>query len=161
MPTTTHETLPRQGAALIPDAHDIALATASRPFLETLAGTKDDLTITVTAEGGVAGQIRMPASAVRLLCAAMSELASGNGVSLLPLTAELTTQEAAEILNVSRPFVVGLLEKGAMAYRKVGAHRRVSLREVLDYKARTDIDRRAALDELAGLGQEMGVGYET
>jgi excisionase family DNA binding protein len=87
-------------------------------------------------------------------------MACGNAVSLLPLNAELTTQQAADILNVSRPYLVGLLEKGDMAFRKVGVQRRVPLREVIAYKTRTDIDRRAALNELARLGQEAGVGYE-
>ena len=87
-------------------------------------------------------------------------MACGNGVSLLPLNAELTTQEAANLLNVSRPYLVGLLEKGEMPFRKVGNQRRVRLQEVIDYKGRSDVDRRTALDELAKLGQEIGVGYE-
>ena len=104
--------------------------------------------------------MRIPASALRILVSALSEMASGNGVSLLPLNAELTTQQAADILNVSRPYLVGLLEKGEMPFRLVGNQRRVRLQEVMAYKARSDIDRRAALDELAQLGQEIGIGYE-
>jgi len=78
----------------------------------------------------------------------------------LPLNTELTTQQAADILNVSRPYLVALLEKGDMAYRKVGVQRRIPLREVIACKTRTDIDRRAALNDLAQLGQKLGVGYE-
>ena len=97
---------------------------------------------------------------MRFLFAALSEIACGKGVSLLPLDQEVTTQQAADILNVSRPYLVGLLERGNIPFRKVGNQRRVPLQEVLAYKARTDVDRRAALSELARLGQEMGVGYE-
>jgi excisionase family DNA binding protein len=136
------------------------LAAESRLTLAALAYTSGDFTLTAAGEGGVTTQLRIPSSAMHLLFAALSEMACGNAVSLLPLNAELTTQQAADILNVSRPYLVGLLENGDMAYRKVGAQRRVPLREVMAYKARTDIDRRAALNELARLGQELGVGYE-
>jgi excisionase family DNA binding protein len=162
MPTTTpttDSTLSRIGTALIPNAHDMELAAESSRTLGAMTQTTGDLTLTVTGEGGLTGQIRIPASALRLLFAALSEMACGNGVSLLPLNAELTTQQAADVLNVSRPYLVGLLEKGEMPFRLVGNQRRVRLREVVSYKTRTDIDRRAALNELARLGQEAGVGY--
>jgi excisionase family DNA binding protein len=152
--------LPSIGTAVIPTAHDVELAINSSRTLGTMTQTTGDLLLTVAGEDGMTGQIRIPASALRLLFAALSEMAQGNGVSLLPLHAELTTQQAAGVLNVSRPYVVGLLEKGEMPFRLVGNQRRVRLREVVAYKNRTDIDRRAALHELAQLGQEAGVGYE-
>jgi excisionase family DNA binding protein len=148
------------GTAMIPNAHDMQLAAESRLTLGALAQTSGDFTLTVAGEGGVTTRLRIPSSAMQLLFAALSEMARGNAVSLLPLHAELTTQQAADILNVSRPYLVGLLEKGNMAYRKVGVQRRVPLREVIAYKNRTDIDRRAALNELAQLGQELGAGYD-
>jgi len=157
---TSETVLSHVGTALIPDAHDMELAAESRGTLGALAKTKGDFTFTVASEGGVTTQLRIPSSVLQLLFAALSEMACGNAVSLLPLNAELTTQQAADILNVSRPYLVGLLEKGDMAFRKVGVQRRVSLREVIAYKTRTDIDRGAALGELARLGQEAGIGYE-
>jgi excisionase family DNA binding protein len=146
--------------ATIPSMHDRLLAAESRQTLGAFAQTTSDPTITVTGEGGTTGEMRIPASALRILVSALSEMASGNGVSLLPLNAELTTQQAADLLNVSRPYLVGLLEKGEMPFRFVGNQRRVRLQDVTAYKARSDIDRRAALDELAQLGQEIGIGYE-
>ncbi len=146
--------------ALIPNAHDTQLAAEARPTLDALAQATDDLTLTVTEEGGMTQQIRISARALRFLFSALSEIACGKGISLLPLNEEVTTQQAADLLNVSRPYLVGLLEKGEMPFRKVGNQRRVPLREVLAYKTRTDIDRRAALHELTQLGQEMGIGYE-
>lgn len=151
--------LPHIGTALIPNAHDIELAAESSLALSPLAAATGDLTLTISGEEGTTSKMRIPASAVRLLFAALSQMACGNGVSLLPLDTELRTQEAADLLNVSRPYLVGLLEKGEMPFRLVGNQRRVRLGDLMEYKTRSDIDRRAALDELAQLGQEIGIGY--
>jgi excisionase family DNA binding protein len=157
---TSHKAFPPLGAAMVPTAHDIQLAAESRVTLGALAQTTGDVTFTVAGQGGVTTQVRIPSPAMQLLFAALSEIACGNAVALLPMNAELTTQQAADILNVSRPYLVGLLEKGDMPFRKVGVQRRVLLRDVVTYKTHTDIDRRSALNELARLGQEIGVGYE-
>ena len=76
------------------------------------------------------------------------------------MNAEVTTQEAADILNVSRPYLVGLLEKGIMPFRKVGIQSRVQFRDVMDFKARSDVDRHLALDALARQSQESRLDYE-
>jgi excisionase family DNA binding protein len=91
----------------------------------------------------------------KLLVEILKQLASGNAVSIVPLRKEVTTYEAAEILNVSRPFVIGLLEKGEIPFRKVGAHRRVPLLALLEYKRKTDAIRDEALDFLAAQAQEL------
>jgi excisionase family DNA binding protein len=163
MPTAS--TMPRtdfspRGTAIIPNAHGMRLAEESRQALGHLGQKGGDLTLTVAAEGGVTTQIHLPSSAMELLLAALSEMARGNAVSLLPTSAELTTQQAADILNVSRPYLMSLLEKGDMPFRKVGVQRRILLRDLVTYKSRTDADRRAALHDLAQLGQELGVGYD-
>ncbi len=158
--STSDPASPVSGAAAIPNAHEMRLAAESSRTLGAMTQTTGEMLLTVTAEDGTTGQIHIPASALRFLCAALSEMACGNAVSLLPSNAELTTQEAAAVLNVSRPYLVGLLEKGEMAFRRVGVQRRVRLAEVIAYKTRTDIDRQAAMGELARLGQELGIGYE-
>jgi len=76
-------------------------------------------------------------------------------MSIIPLRMEVTTHEAAEILNVSRPFVIGLLEKGEIPFRKVGTHRRIPLSALLEYKRRTDAIQDEALDFLATQAQEL------
>jgi len=103
--------------------------------------------------------IELPSAAVKLLKAALDAMASGRAVTLLPHDAEITTQEAADCLNVSRPYLIQLLEAGRIPYRKVGTHRRIRLEDVRRYKETIDAARRKALDELAAEAQELGLGY--
>lgn len=108
-----------------------------------------------TAEGEVA----LPASAVRLLMEILSQMAAGNAITLIPVHAELTTQQAADLLNVSRPFLVGEIEAKRIPCRKVGTHRRVLYRDLMDYKHKMDAERLKTLDELAAQAQELKLGY--
>src|SRR5215208_3928250 len=104
-------------------------------------------------------EIELPHSVFEVLVRVVHEMARGNAVRILPVHAELTTQQAAELLNVSRPFLVGLLEEGEIPFRKVGSHRRVRLDDLLVYKDRRDRERKIALNELASESQELGL-YE-
>jgi excisionase family DNA binding protein len=114
-------------------------------------------TIRVVAEGGRSEEtVTIPAVAFRLLVNILTQMAQGNAVILIPVYAELTTQEAADLLNVSRPFLVRLLEEGEIPHRKVGTCRRVLYKDVTAYKLRIDERRRATLDELAAQAQEIG-----
>src|SRR5207247_10520700 len=95
-----------------------------------------------------------PRGAVELLARILAHMAAGQGVSVVPAHAELTTQQAADMLNVSRPFLIGLLEAGEIDYRKVGKHRRVKAASLLDYMRHDDQRRRQAADDLSALTQD-------
>lgn len=101
----------------------------------------------------------LPRSAVALLRDILAELAKGNGVNIVPVHAELTTQEAANLLNVSRPHVIKLLEAGEIPYTLVGTHRRIALPALMEYKARREAQSEAALAELARQAQQEDMGY--
>ena len=115
--------------------------------------------VDVQIDGDSGEAVSLPRAAVELLAHILAEMGEGNAVTLIPVHAELTTQEAADILNVSRPFLVKLLESGEIPFRKVGTHRKVRFRHLMEYKARTDRASDAALEELAAQAQELGMGY--
>ncbi len=98
-------------------------------------------------------------SAIRLLKEIIEEMAQGRAVTLLPVKAELTTQQAADLLNVSRPFLIGLLEEGEQTFRLVGKHRRVLVDDLMSYIRKDDNSRRKAADDLSAVAQELGLGY--
>jgi excisionase family DNA binding protein len=142
-----------------PTEDDSRLARESSRRLAAHAGSEPSLELRIVENGRPGEVFPIPASALRLLLGILSQMAEGNAVTLIPHHAELTTQQAADLLGVSRPFLVRLLETGEIPYRKVGTHRRVLLRVVLEYRRRIDARRHAALDELAAQAQELGMGY--
>ena len=109
---------------------------------------------------GTEGQIvTIPTVALSLLIEILRQMADGNTVSIIPVKKELTTQEAADILQVSRPYLVELLESGEIPYRKVGTRRQVLTQDVINYKNRIDAARAQTLAELSAQAQELNMGY--
>ena len=103
--------------------------------------------------------LEIPGHALGLLVDILTEIANGNGVTVAPVFAELTTQQAADLLNVSRPYLVKLLDKRKIPHRRVGNRRRVLLTDVIDYKHRDEAERRAIADELTAEAQRLGLDY--
>jgi excisionase family DNA binding protein len=152
MPQLLHRQMP-------PTPRDIAIARDSGQRLSRYVRRNRPLTFHVEAEQPEQMPIQLPAGAVALLMNILEAMAAGRGVTIIPENAELTTVQAAEVLNVSRPFLIKLLEEGAIPHRKVGKHRRVRMEDVMAYKERVDHDREAILDQLAAQAQELDIGY--
>lgn len=145
---------------VVPTEADVALAQESSRALAPIATTGlGEVQIRFRQAKGSTQAVALPQAAVRLLMDILTHMAQGQAVTLIPVHAELTTQQAADMLNVSRPFLVKLLEEGQLPYRKVGTHRRVLFRDVLAFKQRSDDRRREALRALAEQGQSLDMGY--
>lgn len=141
-----------------PSAAEAALARTSGQSLSHYVGQNRPLKLRVM-DTAQEQPLELPAGAVALLMDILEAMAAGRGVTIIPESAELTTVEAAEILNVSRPFLIKLLEEGAIPYRKVGKHRRTRMEDVMAYKIRNDQEREAILDQLVTDAQAHDMGY--
>jgi len=152
---------PRSLDPIAPTEEDSALAQASSQILASIMNSDEShYTIRVMLDGTKGEAVTIPKAALRLFVNILTEMAKGNAVSIVPIKKELTTSEAAEILNVSRPYLVELLESGKIPFRKVGTRRRVLYQDLMEYKNRIDEGRRQTLAELAAQAQELNMGYE-
>ena len=153
----------------------MALASTKNPSLPTeeeaklaAEGSRKLAKLAAIIGGGATAQlclyddgekITVPISAIRLLADILAQMAQGNAVTLVPIEHTLTTQQAADLLNVSRPYLVNLLEVGKIAFTKVGRHRRIKYQDLLAYMERIDEESRQALGELSREAQALGMGY--
>jgi excisionase family DNA binding protein len=134
-------------------------ATALRA-LSKLRSKKPVRTISVSSPGGRADvSVTVPREALELFLEVLEHMAHGNAVSVVPLQAELTTQQAADMLNVSRPHLIDLLETRHIAYRRVGTHRRIRVSDLLAFHEKDNAERNSVLDELTEEAQKLGLGY--
>jgi excisionase family DNA binding protein len=145
---------------LAPSKADALLAQESSRLLAACKlGRKTSVRIRVVDESGHAESVSVPASALRMFLHLLTEMSHGNAVTLVPTRTELTTQQAADLLNVSRPYVVKLLDEGKIPSRTIGKYRRVRLDDLLAYKRKDDEARARILDQLSAEAQELGMGY--
>ncbi len=142
----------------VPTETDKSLARESRGIVKECLSESGSCQVKIFVDG-VEREILVPMMAMRILTEALRQIAMGKAAVVLPLDAEISTQQAADILSVSRPYLVGLLENNEIPFRRVGAHRRVRLLDVLNYKRRIDKERMKVLDELAAQAQELNMGY--
>lgn len=144
----------------IPSNQEINLASESSRKLAAYIKSTTHPAFQLLKKGKTIETIAIPTDALQLLITILSQMAKGNAVTLIPVHAELTTQEAADLLNVSRPYLVNLLEEGKIPFRKVGSRRRVFAKDVLRYKENVDKERLSILEELANKAQKHNMGYD-
>jgi excisionase family DNA binding protein len=118
-----------------------------------------DVALRLVTDQDPAATLALPASARGLLYEILRQMAAGNSVTVHSLSAELTTQQAADYLNVSRPYLVKLLDEGEIPSHKTGSHRRVRLGDIVTYKQEDDAHGKTIMRELAAEAQELGMGY--
>lgn len=144
---------------LPPSEREAVIARTSKQLLSQYAREDQSLTVQVM-DADHEEPIELPAGAVTLLLDILGAMASGQGVTIIPEDAELTTVQAADILHVSRPFLIKLLDEGKIPYRRVGKHRRIRMEDVMNYKRAIDQQREAVLDQLVADAQEQNMGYD-
>src|ERR1041385_2477263 len=143
-----------------PTEAESQLAETSSRALSGYVRDEEGQTITVLPEGAEREQaVRIPAVAFRLLVNILTQMAKGNAIMLNAVHAELTTQEAADLLNVSRPYLVSLLEKGKIPFHKIGTRRRIFANDLLHYKEKIDKARLKTLAELSEQAQDLDMEY--
>ncbi len=142
--------------AYIPSDADTKLSQESSRILTTYLSPNVHQIEIVVADGNK-HLATIPAAAYRLLVDALTQMAQGNAVSLIPIHAELTTQEAADLLNVSRPYLIKQIELGKMPCHKIGKHRRIHFNDLMAYKDQIDLATAQGLDEMVAISQELGL----
>ena len=146
-----------KGIELRPEKIDSVLVErAARRIREYLARNPGDAPIDVVGEIGDDEALVVPREIAVMLAQVLGMLEQGTGVQVMPLSAMLTTQQAADMLNVSRPYLIGLLEAGKIPFTMVGTHRRIAFGDLLDYQREDYQSRRAAVDELTRMAGDLG-----
>jgi excisionase family DNA binding protein len=140
-------------AELLAQASRLMSETLDRPQAHRIALVEEQ------ADGSNSVRLEVPPATLRLLSQILALMARQQTFVLYPESSELTTKQAAEVLGVSRPFLIRVLEAGEIPYRKIGRHRRVLMKDVLSYKQTTQVKREAAMDELVKISEDIG-GYD-
>lgn len=134
---------------------EATIARAAHERLKAVAEAGEDVRLIVESDTKIV--VPLPARAVMLVVQLLETMAQRIPVSIIPHEAELTTQQAADYLNVSRPYLIGLIDSGKIHHRTVGRHRRVRFGDLLDYEQRSLKEREAALEEMAREAERLGL----
>lgn len=144
----------------LPNAEEIALARLSSQELSSMLGTNSVAQkINIVDKRGESHELSIPSSVFDIMVEVLTQLGNGNSVNITPVHAELTTQEGADLLNMSRPTFIKLLDSEAIPYNRTGNRRKVLFSDINAYKTKLEQERLDTLNELSALDQGMGMGY--
>ncbi|MCB9650555.1 MAG: helix-turn-helix domain-containing protein [Deltaproteobacteria bacterium] len=143
----------------LPSEDDAGAARVALRSVALLSGHVGPVSLHLRTADGASADLELPAEVLGLMREILAHMANGSAVTILPVEAELTTQQAAELLGVSRPYFVRLLEDGKIPFTRVGTHRRVLAANVLGYREARRARSKALLEELAAEAQELDLGY--
>jgi excisionase family DNA binding protein len=142
---------------------DLELAKAAQRCIVSSLDHSKAINIAIVEDGverlSESPVLRLPPKVLRLFADVLGSLAQGKAIAVMPKELDVTTQEAAMFLNVSRPYLVRLLEEGKIPFHKVGTHRRIRFEDVVQYKEDRQKISKDALQKLADQAQELGMGY--
>ncbi|SFC26998.1 helix-turn-helix domain-containing protein [Collimonas sp. OK412] len=148
---------------VLDNKEDVELAKAAQRCIVSALDHSKAINIAIIEDGVERDDgsplLRLPPKVLRLIADLLGSLAQGKAVAIMPKELDVTTQEAAMFLNVSRPFLVRLLEEGKIRYHKVGTHRRIRFEDVVEYKENRRKISQDALQKLTDQAQELGMGY--
>lgn len=144
-------------APIVADEAEAVIARTAAERLRAVADAGSDVQITVDGKADCKIVVPLPARAVAVIQQILEAMANRTPMSLIPHDAELTTQQAADYLNVSRPYLIKRLEAGELDYRKVGSHRRIRFADLLRYEQHSREDQSAALAEMAEDTRRLGL----
>jgi excisionase family DNA binding protein len=139
----------------VADEAEAVIARTAAEKLKAVAEAKQDIRVVVQDSPSVV--VPLPARAVELIFRLLEAMGERVPISVIPHEAELTTQQAADYLNVSRPYLIALLDKGEIDHRMVGRHRRVRFAALLDYERKSRLRRKAAIEEMAAEARRLNL----
>ena len=139
----------------LPSADERVAANQLRKILASHTGQDRNQTLGLIDDNQQVAEIVLTPGLSQLLMELLRHVGSGKAVTLVPVSEMLTTQQAADILNVSRPYLISLLEKGELEFQLVGRHRRIPAAKLFDYKHARDARRRTTLSDLAAMDAEL------
>jgi excisionase family DNA binding protein len=140
---------------LVADEAESVIARTAAEKLKAVAEAKQDIRIVVKDNPNVV--VPLPARAVEIILRVLEAMGQRTPISVIPHEAELTTQQAADYLNVSRPYLISLLDRGDIDHRMVGRHRRIRFAALLDYERRSRQARKAAIEEMAAEARRLNL----
>jgi len=154
-------TLERNGEILPPamSAEDAEMARAAQRCIMAALDHSRAASITLTGDAGNQPVIQVPPQALKVIAQVLGAMSERRPIVLMPSKQEVSTVEAANFLNVSRPFVIKEIEQGRLPHRMVGTHRRIAFDDLLQYAEKMRARQQSALDRMADNARELGLNY--